>query len=123
MLSLRARVFLGAVLWSFGLLLFSGMVLTHYMLYVPGAPGIFHGVFIHYMIVIAFAILTAYAFKLAVLGADKSLEVETGRFPVLARIAAVVGLYVIALCAINFVSVILQCGLGECHTEAYRLLQ
>jgi signal transduction histidine kinase len=58
-LSLRARVFLGAVLWSLGLFLFSGMVLTHYMLYVPQAPGIFHGVFIHYMIVISLATIAA----------------------------------------------------------------
>lgn len=58
-LSLRARVFLGAVLWSLGLFLFSGMVLTHYMLYVPQAPGIFHGVFIHYMIVISLATMAA----------------------------------------------------------------
>jgi signal transduction histidine kinase len=54
-LSLRAQVFLGAFLWSLGLFLFSGLVLTHYMLYVPTAPGIFHGVFVHYMIVIALA--------------------------------------------------------------------
>jgi signal transduction histidine kinase len=59
MLSLRARVFLGAVLWSLGLFLFSGMVLTHYMLYVPQAPGIFHGVFIHYMIIISLATIAA----------------------------------------------------------------
>jgi hypothetical protein len=26
------------------------------------------------------------------------------------------------LCALNFVSVIVQCGFGECHTEGYRLL-
>jgi signal transduction histidine kinase len=55
MLSLRARVFLGAVLWSVGLFLFSGMALTHYMLFVPEAPGIFHGLFIHYMMVMAIA--------------------------------------------------------------------
>jgi signal transduction histidine kinase len=54
-LSLRGLVFLGAFLWSLGLFLFSGLVLTHYMLYVPKAPGIFHGVFVHYMIVIAVA--------------------------------------------------------------------
>jgi signal transduction histidine kinase len=54
-LSLRAQVFLGALLWSLGLFLFSGLVLTHYMLYVPQAPGIFHGVFVHYMIIIAVA--------------------------------------------------------------------
>ncbi|HYB96720.1 MAG TPA: ATP-binding protein [Vicinamibacterales bacterium] len=49
MVSLRARVFLGALLWSLGLFLGSGMILTHYMLFVPQAPGIFHGFFIHYM--------------------------------------------------------------------------
>ena len=54
-LSLRGQVFLGAFLWSLGLFLFSGLVLTHYMLYVPQAPGIFHGVFVHYMILIALA--------------------------------------------------------------------
>jgi signal transduction histidine kinase len=54
-LSLRGQVFLGAFLWSLGLFLFSGLILTHYMLYVPQAPGIFHGVFVHYMIAIAIA--------------------------------------------------------------------
>jgi hypothetical protein len=38
------------------------------------------------------------------------------------RLADIIGLYVIALLAINFVSVVLQCGLGECHTFGYRLL-
>lgn len=48
-LSLRARVFLGALLWSMGLFLGSGLLLTHYMLFAPEAPGIFHGFFYHYM--------------------------------------------------------------------------
>jgi len=52
-LSLRARVLLGAFLWSLGLFLGSGLILTHYMLYVPTAPGIFHGFFFHYMTAIA----------------------------------------------------------------------
>ena len=58
-LSLRSRIFFGAVLWSAGLFLLSGMVLTHYMLYVPTAPGIFHGVFVHYMIVVALGIVAS----------------------------------------------------------------
>jgi signal transduction histidine kinase len=58
-LSLRGQVFLGAFLWSMGLFLFSGLVLTHYMLYVPQAPGIFHGVFVHYMIAIAIATIAS----------------------------------------------------------------
>lgn len=48
-LSLRTRVFLGAALWSAGLFLGSGLILTHYMLFNPVAPGIFHGFFFHYM--------------------------------------------------------------------------
>ena len=50
MLSLRARVFLGALLWSMGMFLGSGLLLTHFMLFSPAAPGIFHGFFFHYMI-------------------------------------------------------------------------
>jgi signal transduction histidine kinase len=53
-LSLRARVFLGSLLWSLGLFLGSGLVLTHYMLFVPAAPGLFHGFFTHYMWAIFF---------------------------------------------------------------------
>ena len=48
-LSLRARVLLGAFLWSVGLFVASGLVLTHYMLVNPQAPGIFHGWFVRYM--------------------------------------------------------------------------
>ena len=59
MLSLRARVFLGAVLWSLGLFLFSGMVLTHYMLYVPESARGFHSIFVHYMIIVSLATIAA----------------------------------------------------------------
>jgi signal transduction histidine kinase len=47
--SLRARVLLGALLWSIGLFLGAGLILTHYMLFAPEAPGIFHGLFYHHM--------------------------------------------------------------------------
>lgn len=56
-LSLRARVFLGALLWSAGLFLGSGLFLTHYMLFVPEAPGIFHGFFYRHMVLVALATL------------------------------------------------------------------
>ena len=65
MLSLRASVFLGAFLWSVGLFLFSGMVLTHYMLFVPQAPGIFHGFFINYMVAIAITTIASMVIGLA----------------------------------------------------------
>jgi disulfide bond formation protein DsbB len=74
-------------------------------------------------VIISFAILTAYALKLAVVGAEETLrDVRATAFPWLSRIAGGLGLLVIALCLINFVSVILQCGLGECHTEGYKML-
>ena len=56
-MTLRLRIFLGAVLWSFGLFLLSGLILTHYMLYAPGAPGIFHHLFVHYMIIVSAAMV------------------------------------------------------------------
>lgn len=75
-------------------------------------------------IVIALAILTGYAAKLTVLGDDDRLEhARIARFPLLSRIAQVLSLYVIVLCIINFVSVIVQCGFGECHTDSYALLK
>ena len=75
-------------------------------------------------IVIAVALLTSFAFELAVFGGDRQSR-ETGArgFASIDKPAAVLSLYVIALCAINAVSVILQCGLGQCHTFGYQLLQ
>ena len=75
-------------------------------------------------ILIALAILSAYALKLIVVGDDRMIErSKVEQYPALARIAGALTLYVIVLCAINFGSVILQCGLGECHTDAYALLK
>jgi len=75
-------------------------------------------------IIIALCLLTAYAIKLAILGGDEYLrEAELAEFPAIRKIADILSLYVIALCLINLVSVVLQCGLGECHTFNYKLLQ
>jgi disulfide bond formation protein DsbB len=71
-------------------------------------------------ILVALAILLAFAVKLTLLGGE-SLRGQRPA-PMLEKTAGLLGLYVIALCAINFVSVILQCGLGECHTFGYKLL-
>ena len=74
-------------------------------------------------IIIAVALLTAYAVKLAILGGDDFLrDAEVDAFPRVKRLADLVGLYVLALVAINFVSVVVQCGFGECHTFGYKLL-
>lgn len=74
-------------------------------------------------IIIAVTVLAAYAVKLAILGGDAFLRnAEVSTFPQIKRSADAIGLYVIALAAVNLVSVVLQCGLGECHTFGYRLL-
>lgn len=94
----------------------------------PGHEYIGSAVFgIHmpvWSILIALALLIAFALKLAVLGGDEHLRAyDSSKYPFIARIAKLVSLYVIVLCAINFVSVIVQCGFGECHTFNYKLLQ
>jgi disulfide bond formation protein DsbB len=74
-------------------------------------------------IVIALLLLIAFAAKLAIVGGDRELErFNVKAFPLLSRLADVLGVYVIALCLINFASVVLQCGFNECHTFGYQLL-
>jgi disulfide bond formation protein DsbB len=71
-------------------------------------------------VVIAMAILTAFAIKLAVLGGEDLRDIQPS--PVLARIARLLVLYMVAIGLINFASVVVQCGLDACHTSGYRLL-
>ena len=69
------------------------------------------------------SLLTAYAVKLAILGGDEYLRAaELSEFPAIRKIADVLSIYVIAICLINLISVVLQCGFGECHTFSYKLL-
>ena len=70
-------------------------------------------------VLIAFATLTALAVRTAVLGGEVRPDGPPSR-P--ARLAGLVGLYVAALCLVNLVSVLLQCGLGACRTSGYALL-
>jgi signal transduction histidine kinase len=58
-LSLRARVLSGAFLWSLGLFLGSGMLLTHYMLFDPRAPQFFHRLFYRHMWEIGLVMIAA----------------------------------------------------------------
>ena len=44
-LSLRSRVFVGAVLWTAGLFIVAGILLTQLMFRHPGAPSVFHSWF------------------------------------------------------------------------------
>src|SRR5512132_4121825 len=65
-------------------------------------------------IIIALSLLIAYGIKLAILGGDEYLrEADVSEFPAIRRIADSLSIYVIAICLI---SVVLQCGFGECHT-------
>ena len=71
-------------------------------------------------IVIAVAILLAFAIKLTVLGGEGLRDRQTS--PALGRVAQGLSLYVVAICLINLGSVIVQCGADACHTTEYRLL-
>jgi signal transduction histidine kinase len=55
--SLRARLLLGAVLWTTGLFAVSGAIMTQIMFAHPSAPRIFHGVFAHVTAVSILALL------------------------------------------------------------------
>ncbi|MGD9806775.1 MAG: disulfide bond formation protein B [Hyphomicrobiaceae bacterium] len=74
-------------------------------------------------VLIALALIVAHIATLLLPGGRSPyLETPSMSFPGMASIAKMVAIYVAALCVINFVSVLVQCGLGECHTFGYRLL-
>lgn len=94
----------------------------------PGHAYIGSAVFgIHmpvWSVIIALSLLISFAIKLAILGGDDYLRsAEVSEFPALKKTADILSACVIAICLINLVSVVLQCGLGECHTFGYKLLQ
>ncbi|MFL6737412.1 MAG: disulfide bond formation protein B [Sphingomonas sp.] len=72
-------------------------------------------------ILIAMALITAFAIKLCVIGTEDGAKPPV-RQSVFGRVAMLLSLYVIAIALINLGSVVLQCGLGECHTARYALL-
>lgn len=71
-------------------------------------------------VVIAFAVLLAFAALLALFDGEALRAAPPS--PVLRRLGAIAGLVVMALCLVNLAAVILQCGLGACHTTGYKLL-
>src|SRR5262245_20358332 len=73
-------------------------------------------------ILIAVALITAVAVKLCVIGTEDGSK-PPAPASLVGRLAAVLSLYVIAIALINFGSVVVQCGLGECHTFGYALLK
>lgn len=71
-------------------------------------------------VVIAVAVLLAFSIKLAVIDGEQLRNREPS--PALGRLARLLCLHVVAICLINLVSVMFQCGAGACHTSEYRLL-
>ncbi len=73
-------------------------------------------------ILIAMALITAFAIKLCVIGTEDGAK-PPDRKSLFGRIAMLLSLYVIAIALVNFCSVVVQCGLGQCHTTGYALLK
>ncbi|HQS14757.1 MAG TPA: disulfide bond formation protein B [Reyranella sp.] len=71
-------------------------------------------------VLIGVALLLALSLRLTLFGGPR-VPPEAARLP-LVRATRLLEFYVVLICAINFASVVLQCGLGECHTSGYRLL-
>jgi disulfide bond formation protein DsbB len=75
-------------------------------------------------VVIALAVLVAYALKIILLGGDARMPgARVQAFPALAGPANALALVVVLLAVVNAGSVLVQCGTGECHTFGYRLLE
>jgi len=74
-------------------------------------------------ILIATAVIGAFALKLAILGGDsRRLDHPPASFGWVRPAGAVLSAVIVVLCLVNLGAVVLQCGLSECHTEGYRLL-
>ncbi len=69
---------------------------------------------------IAVALLLGLAVRLTLFGGSRSAPEEDGS--TIHRLAQGLTIYVVFICTINFISVVAQCGMGECHTFGYRLL-
>jgi disulfide bond formation protein DsbB len=73
-------------------------------------------------VVIALVLIAAFALKLAILGTEDGAR-PAAPTSLLGRTGAALSLYLLAIAAVNFSSVVVQCGLGQCHTEGYALLR
>jgi disulfide bond formation protein DsbB len=71
-------------------------------------------------VLISVALLGGFAVRLALFGAPR-LSALNALSP-MSRLTRYLVFYVVLICAINFVSVVVQCGAGECHTTGYFLL-
>lgn len=71
-------------------------------------------------VLIAVALLLGFAIRLALFGAPRSASEAMGSPS--RQLTRGVIIYVVFICAINFLSVVVQCGVGECRTSGYQLL-
>jgi disulfide bond formation protein DsbB len=72
-------------------------------------------------VIIAVALLLGLAVRLAMFGGERATE---GGEDALSRLVVQpLAIYVVVICAVNFLSVLAQCGLDQCHTFGYRLFQ
>jgi disulfide bond formation protein DsbB len=69
---------------------------------------------------VAVALLLGFAVRLALFGGPRYAP-EAASSPV-RRLTQGLVIYVVLICTINFLSVVVQCGLSECHTFGYKLL-
>jgi|UniRef100_Q11IX3 disulfide bond formation protein DsbB len=75
-------------------------------------------------VLIALALLIAFTFELIFWsGKNHMHEARLTGLPVIRGLATALSLYVILIGLVNFGSVVLQCGVGECHTFGYSLLE
>jgi len=72
-------------------------------------------------VIIAVGLLLGLAARLALFGGRRGSMDDAGALPRI--VVRPLLIYVVVICAINFFSVIAQCGLDQCHTSGYRLLQ
>jgi hypothetical protein len=71
-------------------------------------------------VLIATALLIGLAIRLAFFGGPRTSSMPAASL--ILRLTQALRIYVVFLCAINFVSVVVQCGIEECHTFGYRFL-
>jgi disulfide bond formation protein DsbB len=72
-------------------------------------------------VIIAVALLLGLAVRLALFSGAQNATTATRTLPRI--IVQPLTIYIAVICAINFLSVIAQCGIGQCHTFGYRLFQ
>jgi disulfide bond formation protein DsbB len=69
-------------------------------------------------VLIAVALLLGFAARLVLFGAPRAV---LDRSSPIGRLTGALAFYVLLICAINFASVVMQCGAGQCHTTGYAL--